>query len=357
MDSEKYMQEVFGKVEKKDLQIPENNNKSDKGFVWEIILTLLFALMTLFILGIYELFKSDWDWSIYRSHDFWIRYGLLQGASWFARIWIYIIRLKHYKRTDKTFIKLENEMQDFVDADFETPFIEEEANKDDFNRRKRAWLNKQKTKLIKVANKYHITNILPSVKDVNKLEFEMHGFQLKSDKKMRNSTERRVNRKVTGILKTIREDWCEQNIETLTSNKWRRFSKYYIEYNKVSRTILTSGYVSNKHSDGTPDYKENSAQAFAKNTIPAFMFVSIFMFLIIPLTGDINNSADAWFKFISNFMLVLASGAMMWYNTPELFKQTSLKAIAERVATTNGYAKKRGITIKRKEVEKQSEKH
>jgi hypothetical protein len=335
-ENEKYIDEVFGKVEKKDMQIPEKDGKEASGLLWEIILTVLFALMTLFILGIYELFSSGWDWSIYQSSDFWIRYGLLQGASWFARIWIYVIRVKHHERTDKAYLSLEEDLQEFVNADFETPFIETDANADDFERKKRSWINKQKLKLIKFANKYQITNILPSVKKVNELEFDMHGFQLKSDKKMSQRTEKRVNRKITNILKTIRNDWCEQNLEAVK-----------VRYNKVSRTILTSGYVSNRSGDGSPDYKKNSAKTFINSTVPAFLFVSAFMFLIVPLTGDMDNSADAWFKFLTNFMLVLGSGAMMWYNSPELFRQTSRKAMSERVGTLNNYAKKRGIKIKK----------
>lgn len=346
MESEKYVDEVFNKLENKDLDIPKKDKSQTTTLIWEIAFTVLFALMTLFILGIYELFSSRWDWTIYTSGEFWRSYGIIQGASWFARIWVFLIRMKHYERFDKNYTNLEDDMQSLVDADYETPFIEEDANADDFNRKKRAWINKQKRKLIKIANKYHITNLLPMVRAVNSMEFEMHGFFLKSDKKMYRSTEKRVNRKVEYILKTIRDDWCETNLETVR-----------VKYNKVSRTILTGGYVSNKSNDGTPDYKKKSSKAFIRNTVPSFLFVSVFMFLIVPLTGELDKSADAWFKFLTNFMLVLASGAIMWYNTPELFKQTSLKAIAERVATTNGYAKKRGITIKRKEVEKQSEKH
>ena len=336
MNSEQYMKEVFEKIDKEDLQVPEEKNETSQ-MIWEILFTIVFAILTLFILGIYELFSSGWDWTIYTSPDFWIRYGLLQGASWFARVWIYIIRVKHHERTDTTFIKLENELQLFIDADFETPFIESEANLDNFNRKKRAWLNKQKRKIIKIANKYHITNILPYVKDVNTTELSMHGFLLKSDKRMYNFTEKRVNRRVTNILKTLRDDWCESNLDAVK-----------VKYNKVSRTILTSGYVSNRSSDGTPDYKQNGGKEFFRSTIPAFLFVSIFMFLIVPLTGDINNSADAWFKFLTNFMLVLASGAMMWYNSKDLFKKTSLKALAERVSTTNNYARKRDIKVTRK---------
>ena len=335
-NDEKYMEEAFNKLEKKDMQIPEEQANKLRGFVWEIILTVLFALMTLFILGIYELFSSGWDWSIYQSSEFWTRYGLLQGASWFARIWIYVIRIKHHERNDKTYLSLEDDLQQFVNADFETPFIETDANDDDYNRKKRAWINKQKVKLIKFANKYQITNIIPAVKDVNDDKTIMHGFQLKSDKKMRNATEKRINHKITSILKTIRDDWCEQNLEAVK-----------VKYNRVSRTILTSGYVSNRSGDNSPDYKRNGAKTFISSTVPAFLFVSAFMFLIVPLTGDIDKSADAWFKFITNFMMVLGSGAMMWYNSLELFKQTSLKAMFERVGTINGYAKKRGIKIKR----------
>ena len=94
-----------------------------------------------------------------------------------------------------------------------------------------------------------------------------------------------------------------------------------------------------------PDYKNNGAKAFINSTIPAFLFVSAFMFLIVPLTGDIDNSADAWFKFLTNFMLVLGSGGVMWYNSSDLFKKTSRKALSERVGTLNNYAKKRGIDI------------
>ena len=40
---------------------------------------------------------------------------------------------------------------------------------------------------------------------------------------MSNRKEDRINQKMTNILKTIRNDWCEENLETLTSSGWKRF--------------------------------------------------------------------------------------------------------------------------------------
>ena len=337
----------FKKITEKDAKITDEGNEDNlTNKIGELLINFALAIMTMTIIGLSELFSPDWEWGIYLTSSFWIGYLLTQSASWFARIWIYITRLRHYENTDKEYLKSQNELQKFIDKDFQEPFIEDYANADDLSRKERAWKNKQKRKIIKVANKFHITNVLPFISDIDSKDIEKTSFELNTDKqsikwfkydfsfrlrkRIFNYKVKRYNSKLNRILKTLTKDWIDSNLETTK-----------VKYNKVSRTILTSGYVSKKDDSNTPNYKKNSSKIFLKYTIPSFIFISIFMFLIVPLRGELNNSASAWFQFITKLMIVFISGALMWYLSHEMFNATSKKSLNERVSTTNNYAKKR----------------
>jgi hypothetical protein len=341
-------EETFQKLTKQVIGITdEGKDTKIKNMIGEIIIDFFLAIMTLVIIGLSELFSPNWEWAVYASATFWLSYGLTQSASWFARIWIYITRLKYHEKNDKEYHKLDGEIQNYVDKDFETPFIEEEANIDDYNRKKRAWLNRQKRKLIKIANKYRITNILPTVKTINEIDLGETPFVLETDfeilkrwwelkfawklrVKKFDRKKKRINSKVNKILNTITNQWVETNLETMK-----------VKYNKVSRTILTNGYSASKGDDNTPNYKKNTSSIFLRYTMPSFMFMSIFMFIIVPLRGEYNNSASAWFQFLTKATLVFISGAFMWLSSQEMFNQTTKKATSERLSTINTYAKKR----------------
>lgn len=340
--------ETFEKLNKQKMGITNESKDNKIKDTWgEVLLNVFLAIATLLIIGLSELYSPDWEWSVYASATFWVSYGLTQSASWFARIWVYLTRIKKHEKTDEEYNKFDNQIQEFVDKDFDQPFIEDEANEDDYNRKKRAWLNKQKRKLIKIANKHRITNILPSVKDINKIDLDNNPFEMQTDTEILkrkwelnvifkyrlnrfDKKKRKISGKVNRLLKTISNDWVETNLGTLK-----------VKYNKVSRTILTNGYSAKNDDGNTHDYKKNTTKVFVRYTIPSFLFMSIFMFLIVPLSGEYNNSASAWFQFLTKATLVFISGALMWLNSKDMFNQSYKKAISERLSTLNGYYKKR----------------
>lgn len=356
----------FKKATPEKLGITEVDAKDVWNTIGEVVFNILLAIMTLAILGLFELFKPDWDWSIYTEAAFWIGYAITQSASWFSRIWVYVVRIKHHTAHDQTYLLQETKLQKYVDIDFENPFIAEEAEIENTKRKKRAWLNKQKRKLIKYTNKYQIINILETVNHIEDFDFKNERFKLESAREIvkhkkvyewllslvfmsfKQRTKRwekkqiKINRKLNRILETITEKWCEVNLDTVK-----------VKYHKVSKTILCSGYMPSRSDDNTPDYKSNSAKVFFEATLPSFVFMSFLMFLIVPLQGDLAKDASAWFSYIFKVLLVFISAALMWYKTPILFKKTVLKSILERVSTINMFAKKRGIKYnenERKEV-------
>jgi len=337
----------FKRLKDKSLGITDKEKKLRYSIIGEILMNVLLGLMTLTIIGLSELLSPDWNWSIYATSTFWISYGLIQSASWFARIWIYMTRMVHHEKTDTNYEKLNEELQVFVDDDFETPYIEEDAEIDNFNRKKRAWINKQKRKILKIANKHRITNILPYVKDIDKQNLDTEPFIMSSDIEVKKwfkwdftfrlwrknrwgRKQKRVNSKITRILKTITSDWVLSNIDTIK-----------VKYHKVSRTILCNGYVATKNDDNTPDYQKNSRKIFMKYTIPGFIFMSFFLAIIVPLGGEWDKSGSAWFQFLTKAAMVLISGALMWLQSQDMFNATSKKAMSERVSTLNNYSKKR----------------
>jgi len=333
MESDKYIEEVFKKIEAKDLGAEKTKEESKvASIVGEVLVDIFLGLLTLVIIGLSELFSPEWDWAIYASSAFWIGYILTQSASWFARVWIYITRNRHHEQVDEEYLATEQLIQDFVNADYDTPFIEEEATKDAFNRKKRAWVNKQKLKLLRISNRYRVTNVLNAVKNVNNEAID--AFELKTDRKLSVSTKNSVNRRIRRILETITNDWCENNLDGVK-----------VKYNKVSRIILTNGYVASKSIDGTPDYKKRTTSTFINATVPSFLFISIIMFIIIPLGTEIDKSGSAWFQFLTKFFMVFVSGALMWFNSHDMFNRTIKKATIERLSTINGYAKKCGVTL------------
>lgn len=346
LDKENRIKEKFNKLNFKDVGISKDETALGGSKIWEILLNVILAFATLAIIGLAELFSPDWEWAIYASSTFWISYGLTQSASWFARVWIYVTRLKKHQLTDKHYENINNHIQVYVDKDFEEPFIEVEANIDNFRRKKRAWTTKQKRKLVKLSNHYRVLNILPVVKEINNIDLDKSPFKMETDYvilkrwcefkwfwsfrvKLFEKTKSRVSSKINRVLKTITDEWVENNLETIK-----------IKYHKVSRIILTNGYTAKNSDDNTPDYKENKGHVFVKYTIPAFVFASIFMFLIVPLRGEFNNTASAWFQFITKALIVFMSGAFMWKSSQEIFDQTIKKASDERLSTLNNYAKK-----------------
>lgn len=330
--------------------------KQNINVIWEVILTLIFALFTLVILGLTSLFDQGWDWKRFQSAEFWQNYFLIQSATWFSRVWILVIKNKINSRKNTEYIKSKNNIQTYIDKDFAKPFINENVTVADKNRKIRAWKNKQKLKILKISKKHRVENILNAI-DLP-LNLDEEAFLIKTRIKTQPNKENplfvikwfywfrkrhveKVQYKLNALLRTIQDDYISKNLDNLK-----------VKYNKITRSTVTSGHTPKRdRNDLGYSFKENTVSAFLNATLPTFLLVSVFMFLILPLTGQMNKDADSWYRFTINVFLVFISAGMMWYTADELFVRTKLRVIREREDTLKTFYNN---TIKNIKIEDES---
>lgn len=304
----------------------------------EVFNIIVFATLSLVPLGLITLVDAKWDWSTYATWEFWIDYLTVQGVAWYVRIWVSRTRMRNLKFSNQIYITKENNIQDLVDKDYEKPFIDEHATLDDETRKIRAWERKNKIKLLKMTNKHRINNLTSYVKTfLNEQNGILKPFELESDKKYRLKwlnrlwvkKQAKINAKINSLIHKLAKEWITQNINTQK-----------VKYNRVSKTILISGLVPSTKKGDDADYKTNSSKVFLKRTLPSFIFTAAFMFLILPLFGSgFSKEITAWLKFITKVIMIASSGIMMWLSSPDMFKETEIKATSERETTLNKYYK------------------
>lgn len=356
------------KVSKKKLTLedvgvnPNEDNPLKNYWVGELFNILVFAVVSLVPIGLLTLLDPNWDWSMYLTALFWIDYLTIQGVSWYGRWWIFSTRVRYLLLVDKTYLTNEKNIQEFVDKDFDEPFIEKYADEDNHDRKVRAWRRKIKTKLIRLNNRWHINNMASHFKITQNGEnIGSKPFELKSDKLYLRSLKKRfwrifngfvkfrnwrINRKITKInnkvnakFEKLTTEWIDNNLDTIK-----------IKYSKVSKSILVNGFTPNQTVNDEANYKTESAKVFLSSTMPMFIFVSFIMFLIVPLFGSgLSKDLNAWGMFLTKVALVASSIFMVWINSRKLFKATEVKASGERSGTLNKYYKKHEESKKNKE--------
>ena len=161
--------EVFKKIDEIKLGATEKYKKN-KGVIGDVFFLIASSIVILVILGLMELIDAKFDWSRYTTAYFWVDYFTTQLATWSLRIMVKGVANRKEFRSNSTYLTLQSEMQTLVDEDSKNPFIEEEANVDDALRKVNAFKNKLKGKIVKYANKYKITNIIPYVKYIENIQ-------------------------------------------------------------------------------------------------------------------------------------------------------------------------------------------
>lgn len=327
----------FEKKTEKDFNIERIGVEQPKWYS-EAFNILIFATLSLVPIGLITLVDAKWDWSIYMSWEFWVDYLTVQGVAWYVRVWVSQTRMRNLKFTNIIYITKENNIQDLVDKDYEKPFIDEYATRDDERRKVRAWERKIKTKLLKITNRHRVNNLTSYVKDyLNAQNQALEPFVLESDKKYRlkwlnrlwAKRQVKLNAKINALVHKLSKEWITLNITTQK-----------VKYNRVSKTILISGFAPSMGRSDEADYKTNSARVFLKRTLPSFVFMAALMFLILPLFGSgFSKELTAWLKFITKVIMIASSGIMMWLAAPDMFKETEIKATSERETTLNKYYK------------------
>ena len=321
-------------------------NKKNNAVITEVIITIVFALLTLGILGVANLIEGGFDFSLYSSMAFWTTYTTTQIASWFARIWVWGVRKNHFKRADNRFLLSHHKVEFFSKADYTTPYIDEAIEQDRFNRKKHAFINQQKLILMKLIKKYELTNIVEGLNSyidsdfqaldefetesnikyqVNLLNwFRSKEYKIKSwDKKLV-----KVNFEVKNIFYTMSETYINQNIDNIK-----------VEFNDVSRSILLSGVSVGGENLLGNNYEKGTTSRFIKLFMPMFLMFTVLSFLLLPfLAGsEFVRSAEAWGKFILSLFMTTVAGLVMFTSSAELFEETELRSLRAREDTLKNY--------------------
>lgn len=328
------LKDVGEKVSGDDYKDYQNASK----FFNELFNVLVFGAISLIPLGLITLLDPNWNWRMYATWLFWVDYLTIQVVSWYVRSWVFNNSMRKMMEISKVYHNQELNIQDFVDKDHVEPFIDKYAEDDDEQRKIRAFRRKIKLKLIKLNNKYHINNLSKHFKSTqNGIISASQPFEMKSDIKYKTNLvnslwakkQDKINIKINSLFEKLTTEWVENNIDTIK-----------VRYSRVSKSILVSGYTPSQTVNDEANYKTESFKVFMKFTLPSFVFVSVIMFLLVPLIGSsVSNDVGVWGIFITKVLLVASGGVMIAINKRQLFKATHIKAISERNSTLNKYYK------------------
>lgn len=314
----------------------KNEAKQRSWFIGEWVLTLFFMIITFFIVGLPSLFEFGWDWSIYASKRFWTNYFMVQTASWFARVWILMLRTRRNEKFDDKYTKSSNEIQGFIDMDAKTPFINYNCRITNKERKIRAWKNKQILTILELSRKISAESIINTIKNIDNIDLE--AFEFKSGLITKNKKGKPLKRKIRLIDKNKRT--IKELLKTITSEYIEtNFDNLKVKYNVESRSVLATGYApKNENAELGVSYKKHKAKKFFEKTLPTFLFISAIMFLLVPLLGELSKDWNAWYQFITNSFLVFASASMMWLNADEIFTETDLRVLLAREDTLRRFS-------------------
>lgn len=340
------------KVEEKDLKIDEIKRKVS-GVLMDALTVFLYSVITLLVLGIYEVFKAGFDWSIYASWAFWTDWLVVQVGSWFTRVWVYQLKSNKFMEEHEIFNKDKDKIQNFVDIDYTTPFIDTNVVLDDKNRKVRAWKNKIKRKIVKLSNKYEVLHIVNYYNSLNSVEnTKREPFVLETNIKTPFTTKKReiaykwltfgwytkkrwerkfvkVENKLNDLFNKLTDDYISNNLDNLK-----------VRYARVSRSLLVSGHQPKQQNISEPTYKNNSTTTFFKHTLPSFLMITVFMFLIVPIQAENLGDIEMWLRLILKIALVAMAGLGILLKSKEIFNETYVRATSERANTLNNYYKK-----------------
>jgi hypothetical protein len=365
-DTLKEQKEKENNIKLKELLDHAEKTKNDlksKGekVIGEILITIVFMLFTLVIIGLPTLFKDSFDWEKFKTIEFWREYLMIQFATWFTRIWIVIVRYRMNKKNNKEWHKISKRIEEYVEKDQEKPFINKHSLIDNKERKIRAFINNQKIKIFRLSKRFKVLNVIdylhhmetyqnsiqeefcivtsikyqPELENASKLKKTMFYVFKWLLYKVRKLRIKKAELKLRYLFSTIQNSYIEKNIDNIK-----------VRYNKVDRNILVSGFSQSRDSNVHGySYHEDSVGEFLRATLPMFLFVSAVTFLILPLSLKPIKDAESWYKFGTNVFLVFVSASMMWFKADDLFEKTKLRVLIEREDTLNNYYKKEKSTL------------
>lgn len=313
---------TLGKVKEAHKEFKEKVKKSNY-LVQNLLFGIFFGLITLILLGFTSLIQGEYDISKILTLKFLINWSIVQLATWFVRVWVTIMKKRHLRLNDPTYLRVKGNINKHIENDDKEPFIDKNAKIDDYNRKLKAFTIKQKVKILSIAVKYQIDNLMGRLNNVDTFE----EFKLETKLKLSVRKQTKINAKLNILLRTLSSEWLKVNLDTQK-----------VKYNEVSKSILVTGHKTiNENQEGL-SYTSNKVKNLFVMNMGGFIFSIIFLLVIQPILGStLTGDIDAWISFLTNVFLVAFAAAMSLYNSDELFMEDEVKPLINVDTTLNEY--------------------
>lgn len=333
MQADDYIDEALKKddlQEKVDLntlaKVGKVKEKVDNGFkvfakaVWEIRLLVIIQLFSLIIIGLDKFLTATWSWAVFKDPEFWNSYLLYTIANWSVIIGWILRRFAVSKKENKKYIENINHIQDKVDLDYDTPFIEEQANIEDTMRKVEVFNNTVYNKLYRLAIKHKIRDLDAFYRDNDNYTKELLK-PFKRFKKWRLGLKyKMVYGKVLDCMEKLKKDWQKKY---LSSQK--------IEYPRVTRSHIASGLKPSGKYYKFNTYESKVFSTTLKAILPSSLTFSLIGLVVLSFQfiGKQAELSD-YLLFFSQIFLIIINVVLIISILDGIFDRTYLKSTDER---------------------------
>lgn len=297
--------------------------------------TALMTLLSLLIIGMYQLVIADFNPRIYTTAEFWGNYLSYQTASWILTFNIINTAYKVLKKKHERYNLLKHKKDFYVTIDEQSAYIGKNAEEEAKRRKIKAWKIYINRQLIDYVKKHKI--------------YDLKDFISKDAKLVANKKQKRIRAKIDGLLYRLTDDWIDKNIETVKANGWFGF-----KFANVTREKLVSGGRVIESNYGESDFKEHNARVFADYYLSGFIFMSVLVFVILSFTLTFKEATfETWLTIAVKSFMLLGNAMMTLFKTDETFSLTKLKVLEETTSEMSRYYNKTFTESERLEFEKQ----
>ena len=295
--------------------------------------TVLMTLLSLLIIGMYQLVIADFDPKIYTTPEFWGNYLSYQTASWILTFNIINTAYKVLKKRNERYNALKNKKNFYVTVDEQKAFIGINAEEEARRRKIKAWKIYINRKLINLVQKHKI--------------YDLKAFITKDINLLTSKKQKRIRAKIDGLLYRLTDKWIDENIETVKANGWFGF-----KYANVTREKLVSGGHVIESNYGESDFKEHNARVFADYYLSGFLFMSVLIFIILSFTISYKEATfETWLTIAIKSFMLFGNAMMTLFKTDDTFSLTKLKVLEETTSELSRYYNKSFTEDERKAFE------
>lgn len=286
--------------------------------------TVFMTLLSLAIIGMYQLFIANFNPRIYTTAEFWGNYLSYQSASWILTFNIINTSYKVYRRKNPRYLKLKKKKDYYVTVDEQSAYIGKNAEEESLRRKIKAWKIYINQKLIKYVKKHKIN--------------DLKAFIENDEKYLVSKKQKRIRANIDRLLYKLKDSWINENIENVKANAWHGFG---FKYATVTRDKLVSGGHVIESNYGESDFKEHNARVFADYYLSGFLFISVLMFVFLSFTLDLREATlETYLTILFKMFLLIGGAVLTLFKTDETFELTKLKVLEETTSEMSKYYNK-----------------